>query len=135
MDAKLNKKWLLFSIKYSSWIIGFGYFIQNVLSCFGIQFAILAFLFNVSIIPIIILILFSIFLGFCIYHRLPIYYAISANLINMYDFYIGFSISGKWILVIYLLLAGVCILIGCFIKNKQHVEERNTKETFIRNSR
>lgn len=38
-------------------------------------------------------------------------------------------------LIIYLLLAGILVLIGCIMKNKQHVEERNLKEKSVSNSK
>ena len=125
MDAKLNKKILLIILKYGSWLIGFAYFIEVILGCFGINSVILTILFGNGIIPIAFLIIFSIFLGFCIWHRLPLYYALTANCINLIDYYIGIPIINKWILIIYLLLIGIFILIGCFIKNRNNVRKRN----------
>lgn len=128
MDERLNKKWLLFTIKHSTWLIGFFYFIQIILSCFGFQSIILTYLFSASVVPVIILLLFSRFLGFCIWHRLPLYYMLMADTINAIDFYIGIPVTSKWMLIIYLLLVGICILIGCLIKNKNHGKERDLKK-------
>lgn len=128
MDVKLNKKLLLISIKYSSWIIGIIYLIQIILGMFEIQFVLLTYLFGISIFPIIVLIIFSIFLGFCVWHRLPLYYALTVNGINLIDYYIGIPVTNKWMLVIYLLIIGIFIIIGSFIKNRKNVRERNIKE-------
>lgn len=128
MEEKLNKKWLLFVIKHSTWLIGFVYFLQIVFGCFGFQSIILTYLFSASIVPVIVLLLFSKFLGFCIWHRLPLYYMLTADTINAIDFYIGIPVTGKWMLIIYLLLIGIFILIGCLIKNKKHAEERDSKK-------
>ena len=128
MEENLNKKWLLFIIKHSTWIIGFFYFIQIVFGCFGFQSIILTYLFSASIVPVIVLLSFSRFLKFCIWHRLPLYYMLTADTINAIDFYIGIPVSAKWMLVIYLLLIGIFILVGCLIKNKTHAKERNSKK-------
>ena len=128
MDAKLSKKLLLIVVKYGSWLIGLLSFIEIVLSCFGIQSALLTFVSGSPVIPILTLIAFSIFLGFCIWHRLPLYYALTANVINLIDYYVGIPITNKWMLILYLLLVGVFIIVGCFIKNRNNVRKRNIKE-------
>lgn len=129
MDAKLNKKLLLIVVKYGTWLIGVMYFIQIILGCFGIQSVLIMNLCFTPIIPLLTLLAFSIFLGFCIWHRLPLYYALTANVINLIDYYIGIPIINKWMLIIYLLLVGVFIIVGCFIKNKNNVRKRNVKES------
>lgn len=129
MDAKLNKKLLLILVKYGSWFIGLIYLLQICLDCLGIQSVLLTFLCGNGFLPILTLIAFSIFLGFCIWHRLPLYYALTANVINLIDYYIGIPIINKWMLIIYLLLVGVFIIVGCFIKNKNNVRKRNVKES------
>lgn len=128
MEGKLNKKITLLIIKFGTWLIGFAYLLQVILTCFGIQSFILTDLFGLAIVPTIALLAFSFFLGFCYWHRLPIYYALSANIINAIDFYIGIPVTGKWMLIIYLLLIGIFILIGCLIKDKEHAKERDAKK-------
>ena len=128
MEGKLNRKLILFIVKYGTWMIGLAYLLQIMLTCFGIQSFILTDLFGLAIIPTIALLAFSFFLGFCYWHRLPIYYALSANIINIIDFYIGIPVIGKHMLIIYLLLAGLFIIIGCLIKNEEHAKERDSKK-------
>ena len=130
MEEKLNKKLLLVLVKYGTWLIGVSYFIQIILNCFGLYSFVLTYVFSVSIVPIIILIGFSIFLGFCIWHRMPLYYAITLDIINIIDYYIGIPVSNMWMLIICLLLIGLFILIGSYIKNKKNVSKRNIKEKF-----
>ena len=128
MEGNLNKKLILTVSKFGTWVIGISYFIQTILACFGIQLFLLNFLFSISVIPTFLLLTFSFFLGFCYWHRLPIYYALSINILNVIDFYIGLSVTSKWILIVYLLLIGLFVLIGCLIKNVKNVEERNLKK-------
>lgn len=130
MEEKLNKKLLLVLVKYGTWLIGVAYFIQIILNCFGLYSFVLTYLFSVSIVPIITLIGFSIFLGFCIWHRMPLYYAITLDIINIIDYYIGIPVSNMWMLIICLLLIGLFILIGSYIKNRKNVSKRNIKEKF-----
>lgn len=128
MDGRLNKKAILMVMKYTPWLIGASYFIQIVLGCFGIESFSLSILFGVSVIPALLLCLFSYFLGYCIWNRLPLYYVIFADALNAIDFYIGIPVTGKWMLIIYLLLIGIFILIGCLIKDKEHAKERDSKK-------
>lgn len=115
-------------MKYAPWLIGVSYFIQIILGCFGTESLLLSILFGVSVIPASLLCLFSYFLGYCIWNRLPLYYVIFADALNAIDFYIGISVTGKWMLIIYLLLIGLFVLIGCLIKNRNNVIKRNFKK-------
>ena len=128
MEGKLNKQLILTIIKYSPWIIGFAYCIQLILGCFGLQSILLTVLFNAAVFPIMLLILFSVFLGYCIWNRLPLYYVLTTNVVNIVDFYIGIPIAGKWMLIVYVLLALIIVLIGAWIKNRENVRKRNFEE-------
>ena len=125
MERKLNKTLLLITLKYAPWLIAFTYFIYCILTCFNLQFGILAFLVGNSFIPLLTIILFSFSLNYCVWHRLPIYYTLVNNTINLVDFYIGIPIANKWMLMIYLIVAGIFVLIGSYIKNKENVKKRN----------
>ena len=128
MAKEFNKKLLLLSLKFAPWCLAFGYLLELILSCIGIYSVFLATLFGQSVFAIVIILLFSFSLGYCIWHRLPLYFIFTANIINIIDFYIGIPVTGKWMICIYLLLIGMFILVGCLIKNKTHVEKRNFKK-------
>ena len=125
METKLNKKLLLILLKFMPWMIGIIYLIQIILSCFGIQLIWLTIIFGISIIPAILLCMMSNLLGFCIWHRLPLYYVVTIDLINAYDFYIGIPITNKYMLLIYLIIFGLFVLIGAYNKNKYNVNKRH----------
>ena len=129
METGLNKKLILILLKYSPWIIGVSYLLQCILVCFGIQSFILTSIFSISIFPIILLCLFSYFLGFCIWNRMPLYYATSCNIINIIDYYVEIPISNMWMLICYLILLGIFVTIGAYVKNKRNVRKRNPKES------
>lgn len=128
MERSFSKKLILSIIKYAPWLIGIAYLLQNILSWFGINSIILSTLFGISIIPIILLCLFSNFLGFCIWNRIPLYYALTCNILNIIDFYIGIPISNIYVYIIYVILLGIFITIGAYVKNRNNVRKRNIKE-------
>lgn len=127
MEVNFNRNLILIVIKYGPWIIGLAYFIQIILACFGIQSIILTLLFSLSIIPCILLLLFSKLFGFCIWNRLPLYYTMLVNVLNLLDYY-WLMLPNKLALCIYLILLGIFVLIGGWIKNKNNVDKRNIEE-------
>lgn len=128
MERNLNKKLLLIVLKYSPWFISIGYFIQLILSTFGIYSFLLSETIGIGIVPIVVLLLFSFQFGYCVWHRLPLYYVLTTNIINAFDFYFGIPVPNKWMLIIYLILFAIFALVGAYIKNKHNVRKRNTKE-------
>ena len=134
MERKLNKKVLLATLKFSPWLIGIIYLIEIILSCFGIQLFVLHFICSASILPLLVILLFSFSLNYCFWHRFPIYITISNNVINFIDYYIGIPIYGKWMLIVYLISISLIALIGSYVKNKKNVKERNIKENSVRYS-
>ena len=86
-------------------------------------------LFGLGIIPLLFILLFSFQFNYCIWHRLPLYYIFTANIINAIDFYFGIPLPNKLMLMVYLILMAITILIVAFIKNKYNVKKRNVKES------
>lgn len=128
MERNLNKKLLLIVTKYAPWFISIGYVVELILAYFGYNSFLLACLFSTGIIPIILILLFSFQFGYCVWHRLPLYYTFTTNIINAFDFYFGIPVPNKSMLIIYLILLAIFALVGAYIKNKHNVRKRNTKE-------
>ena len=129
MEGKLNKRLLMIGLKYTPWVIAVIYLIQLIFSCFGLESLVLSLLASIGIVPSILLLLFSYMFGFCIWHRMPIYYVLTTNVINAFDFYVGIPIANKWMLIVYLLLAIVFMLIGAYKKNEYNIKKRNIKNS------
>jgi len=68
----------------------------------------------------------SILLKFCIWHRLPLYYAITIDIINTVDYYFVIPISSKVLLLIYLVISIIFILVGMYLKEKHNAKNRTT---------
>jgi len=127
MDPKLSKRFFLILLKYTPWLIAIGYLLGIIFAAFNIPTIILTNFVGISILPILFILCSSFALGFCIWHRLPIYYVIVSDLINLIDYLIGIPISLNWLLFWYILMFGICAILGAYLKNKYNVKKRNIK--------
>lgn len=113
-------------VKYIPFVIGIGYLLMAIFSCFGISCIWLPVLFRFSISSFVCLFAVSILLKFCIWHRLPLYYAVVIDIINTVDYYFVIPINSKVLLLVYLLISAIFILIGMYLKEKHNVKNRTT---------
>ena len=118
MAEKSKYKIALVITKYVPYIIGILYFIEALLSCLHIEILYLPFIGNLTILPTICILSFSFLLKFCIWHRLPIYYAILIDVINWVDYYIHIPVNSAIMLSVYLTITIVFILLGMYFKNR-----------------
>ena len=128
MDRNLSKKILLTLLKYIPWIMAIGYLICVILSAFGLSTAILTNVFGVTLLPMLLIISCSFALGFCIWHRLPIYFMFVSDCINLYDYLVGIPIGTLEIVSIYLCLFAITVLLCAYLKNRYNVKKRNTQK-------
>ncbi len=117
IDKTLYKIELLL-LKYLSVTIGLCYLLNTILSYFGIDFIFLSIIAGLSILPTIFILVSSYVFKFCIYYRLPVYYAIVSDIINYYDLYIGIPLSNRTLFVSNMILAGIFIFLMIFFKIK-----------------
>jgi hypothetical protein len=115
-------------VKYVPFIIAIGYLLMAIFSCFGLTFALLSIFCRYSILSFICLLAMSILLKFCIWHRLPLYYSASIDIINTIDYYIVIPVSNKLMLLFYLVITGIFILIGMYLKEKYNEKVRIIKD-------
>ena len=105
-------------VKYIPILIAIGYFITSITSCFRIFIGFIVPIYRLSIFSFVCLFACSKLLKFCIWHRLPLYYSILIDVINAIDYYIVIPISSKWMILIYLLITGIFILCGVYLKDR-----------------
>ncbi len=117
IDKTLYKIELLL-LKYLSVTIGLCYLLNTILSYFGIDFIFLSIIAGLSILPTIFILVSSYVFKFCIYYRLPVYYAIVSDIINYYDLYIGIPLSNRTLFVSNMIIAGIFIFLMIFFKIK-----------------
>lgn len=99
-------------------LIALCYFLNTVLSYFGIDFIFLSLIGGLSLLPIVFILISSFVFKFCIYHRFPIYYVIVSDIINYYDLYIGIPLSNRSLFVINMIIAGLFIILIVLSKAK-----------------
>lgn len=126
MERKLKRKICLIFIKYLPWVIGLYYLVLSILSCYGINLFVFNEIFGITAITILLVTCLSLILEFCIWHRLPLYYSSLIEIINGIDYYLTIPLSNKFMLIIYLIIFGVFILIGAYIKNKNNVKRKRS---------
>jgi hypothetical protein len=83
--------------------------VNTLLSLAGIDLIIFTMLGGLSLLPVIYFISVSFTFGYCLYHRLPIYYIILNDSINWLDYHIGIPIPDMYF------IAGSIVLMFVFI--------------------
>lgn len=123
----ISHKIFLIVVKYLPIIIALGYLITSMLHCFGIICYIIPNLFYMSPITALFMICTSFAFKFCIWHRLPIYYAMILHLMTIIDYYTAITITSFALMFVYLVIAIIFILIGMYLKNRYNKRKRNGK--------
>ena len=120
---KGNYKLHLFIVKISPYILALIYALNVLLSYFYIETTWAGYIGHLALIPAFSLISQSFVLKFCIYHRLPIYYILVNDAINVYDYFYGIPIGDKdWLLLNIVLIWIVLFLIVYFyVRNHKKV--------------
>ena len=101
-------------IKYIPIVLAIDDLIHTVLSYYNVNADGLSYLGGISIITLIYLYISSYCFKFCEKHRIPLHYVTISNTIALYDTYFGIAVSDKQLLYIYLVLAGISIVVYLF---------------------
>lgn len=121
-EEKLNKIFYrieLYLIKTIPIAIALIALLNTILSYFYIEVPLLSYIGGVSLFELIFLYLSSYVFKFCVYHRLPIHYITINWLLNIYDYYIGISLSNKNLFLMYMIITGITILLILYFKFKK----------------
>lgn len=104
-----NYKIFLFINKYLPYATSLLYMVNTLLSLAGIDLIVFSMLGGLSLLPIVYFISVSFTFGYCLYHRLPIYYIILNDSINWLDYHIGIPIADMYF------IAGSIVIMFIFI--------------------
>lgn len=122
VEASLRSKYLykieISIIKYIPFLIAGIYFINTFLSLFGIEAVLCSYIAGLSFLPWLFLLLSSFVFRFCSYHRIPLYYIIVNDVINITDEYIGIPIDNKWYIILHLILFSLCFITVFALRKK-----------------
>lgn len=126
-EKRLNKILYLIEIKllkFIPYLAALFYLLNTILSYFNIDCSMFNILAGHSIISILFMLLSSYVFKFCEYHRIPLYYMIITECINLYDWYIGIPIENKEILILHLILAGITMFVILYLYLKSRRNEK-----------
>ena len=122
MEVKSRNKTLykieLYSAKIVPMIIAAICLANTILSYFYIDLEIFSYLCGVSFIVLVRFYITSYAYKFCEYHRMFLHYIVIANLINIYDTYIGLPVSNREFLILQVAFAIICLFIILYLKFK-----------------
>ena len=119
LNKNLYKTNLWFA-KITPYVLYVGCFLNTILSYIGIKTEILSMMTGVSLIPYILIVLFSFTFKLCKYHRMMIYYVGITECIAWTDHFFGHSVSDNVYFTVLFLIAGVFFVLTAYykIKNK-----------------
>lgn len=120
-------KSLMICIKYMPFLIAVLSLTSVICGCIGISTFIFAFLSHISLFDTVLWLLVSFTFRCCIWHRLPIYYCWTNNIISWIDFRWPIPINNLWMILLYSLIAIIFILLGMYFKNKANVKRKHVK--------
>lgn len=113
MDKLLYKVEILL-LKFIPFILAIFQFIYTICFIVNVSVPIIAELASVSLIPLVFLYVSSYVFKFCEYHRMPLHYIVSNNILNSLDYHFQLAVSDYNIIIIHSLIFGF-FAIGCGI--------------------
>lgn len=118
-SRNLSHKSFLIILKYIPYLMAVGYAAGTLGDFFGYDLIGLGYICNVSIFSWLFMILTSVIFKYCYIHRLPLYYIVVNDLLNITDYYIGIPIDVKSFLVLHLLVifTFMSLYIYSYVKN------------------
>lgn len=124
----------LLCVKYIPILIAVTVLIDAILSYFNIYLETLNYIAGTSFLTLIPMYISSYAYKFCEYHRMIIHYIFTHKIVTIIDLYIGIPVSDLILLSIYLVVAGIFIMIILYLHQKCK-NDRNDKEISTKDSR
>lgn len=137
MDAveSLRSKFLykieLIVLKYIPFILAIMYFINTLLSLFKVNAIVLSYIAGISILPWVFILISSFVFKFCSYHRIPLYYILVNDSINIIDGYYELPISDLIFISIHSVIFFLCFITVFMLRKKCNRNEEFSKKISI----
>ena len=116
--SKRLYKLFLIAIKVIPYMITAAYILYTFCSFYDVELTIIGYLASCSLLTWSFLYFSSFVFRFCIYHRIPLYYIATSDLINIADTWIGIPISTYAMLMVQYAALGLFILLFIYFKRK-----------------
>lgn len=127
LRSKILYKTEILIIKFIPFILAIVYFINTTLSICNIDIPILSYLAGLSLLPWLFILISSFVFRFCIWHRIPLYYILANDLLNIIDSIWEIPLENRPYLGIHIVLFFICF-IAIFVLRKKCNHDNNTKE-------
>ena len=105
-------------LKFIPFVLALFQFIRTICFILGIATPIFAELASVSLLPLIFLYISSYTFKFCEYHRIPLHYIASNNILNSLDYHFQFAITDYNYILMHSLLFGFASILCGILKLK-----------------
>lgn len=131
-EVNLRSKFLykleILILKFIPFILAILYFINTALSIFEIDLPILSYLAGLSLLPFCFLLISSFVFRFCTWHRIPLYYIIFNNILNIIDLTYEIPVENREYFGIHLIIFFMCFIATFVLRKKCNKNDRYTKE-------
>ena len=127
LRSKVLYKTEILIIKFIPFILSISYFINTALSIYKIDIPFLSYMTGISLLPWLFILLSSFVFRFCIWHRIPLYYILVNDLLNIIDSVWEIPIKNRSYLGIHIVLFFICF-ITIFALRKKCNNDTNIKE-------
>lgn len=117
MNKRMYKLELL-CVKYVPILIALGVLVDAILSYFDIYCNEINYFVGTSFFTLIPMYISSIVYKFCKYHRMFIHYILSHKIVASVDMYIGIPLNDGYMLLIYLIIAGIFAFLALYYHQK-----------------
>lgn len=131
-EANLRSKFLykteLLVLKYIPFLLAIIYFFNTLLSLFDINAVILSYVAGISILPWVFILISSFVFRFCAYHRIPLYYILVNDDINVVDSYLELPISDLIFISIHSVIFFICFIAVFTLRKKCKRNDEHDKK-------
>ena len=97
-------------------ILAFFHLLNCIFGYFNLNNIILGYISGISILTICYLYLVSYIIKLCEYYRMFLHYCVIIDIINIYDYYIGISITNIQLIYLYIIVTIIVMFIILYLK-------------------
>lgn len=129
LKSKALYKLFILLLKYVPFLITGCYIINTVARYYGMDLPVLSNLAGMSLLPWIFMYVAADLFRFCIYHKSFLYYILTVDLLNIYDYYFGILVETSKILEIHFALIGILLfsILIIYVKNHKRLSAKDSK--------
>lgn len=115
-----SHKLLLIILKFIPMVTALCYFLNTVLSAFGIYAGFLSHISGMSLFPWLFILIATYVFKFCAYHRMFLWYILVSDIVNIIDYYVGIPVSTFGILALHFCIAGIFLSLILYLYVRHH---------------